>query len=256
VRLEGESEALKDFGVGPGAGVTLKEFYEISEFKRTLDYYIPHVVNALRHVAEKRVDLWRIPPVRVTRHGNPKTLVPAYFELGQDNAYTFEFLVYEPLPDYILTRDSAYSNLFNLFVLTWQFRCRIIEMWLERLLDLASLGQAARKEEVQRQIRKFKLDFTSIPLEGLNRGLDSPRKVLLQFPKKEDQELLGKILDLDRGIYVHQMVLLETAIKENDLSGIVASLKEMKKANKTLLVMTLKRLSEVASEMDGELIAG
>jgi hypothetical protein len=52
------------------------------------------------------------------------------------------------------------------------------------------------------------------------------------------------------------MVLLETAIKENDLSGIVASLKEMKKANKTLLVMTLKRLSEVASEMDGELIAG
>jgi hypothetical protein len=136
VRLEGESDALREFGVGPGAGITLGEFYEVSEFKRTLEYYVPHIANALKRFIEKRIEPWRIPAVRVTRQGAPKVLVPAYFEQGQDNSYTFEFLVYEPLPNYVLGKESAFTTLYNLFVLAWQFRWRIVEQWLERMKDL------------------------------------------------------------------------------------------------------------------------
>jgi hypothetical protein len=254
IRLEGESEALKEFGVGAGAGITLGEFHELSEFKQTLEYYIPHIANALRRIIDKRIELWRIPPVRVTRHGAPKVLVPAYFEKGQDKAYTFEFLVYEPLPNYVLGKESAFATLYNLFVLAWQFRWRIIELWLERLMDLRSMGSRANQKDIYRQIRKFRLDFGSILLDALNRRLESPRKILVQFPQVEEKELLRKIINPEDGIYTQQMVQLDNAIKEHDLDQIVEALTKMKDINKTILVLTLKRLHELALEKDGEMI--
>ncbi len=254
VRLEGESDALREFGVGTGAGITLGEFYEVSEFKRTLEYYVPHIANALKRFIEKRIDPWRIPAVRVTRQGAPKVLVPAYFEQGQDNSYTFEFLVYEPLPNYVLGKESAFTTLYNLFVLAWQFRWRIVEQWLERLMDLHSLGGRAIKADIENQIRKFRLDFGSIQLEALNRRLDSPRKVLQQFPREDEKKLLSEIIDPDDGLYARHMRVFETAIKANDLGEIVAVLNKMKDLNKTILVLTLRRLQELALEKDGELI--
>jgi len=254
VRLEGESDALKEFGVGAEAGITLGEFFEKSEFKRTLEYYVPHVANALKRVMDKRIEQWRIPPVKVTRHGAPKVLVPAYFEQGQDNAYKFEFLVYEPLPNYALGKESDFATLYNLFVLTWQFRWRIIEQWLERLMDLRSLGSRANPDDIDRQVRKFRLDFGSILLEALNRGLDSPRKMLMQFPQENEKKLLRRIIDPDDGMYTQQMQRLDNAIKEHELDQIVETLIEMKGLNKTLLVLILKRLHELALEKDGELI--
>lgn len=254
VRLEGESEALKEFGVGAEAGITLGEFYEISEFKRTLEYYVPHIANALKRVMDKRIEQWCIPPVRVTRHGAPKVLVPAYFEQGQDNAYRFEFLVYEPLPNYALEKESAFATLYNLFVLAWQFRWRIIELWLERLMDLRSLGGRASQADINNQIRKFRLDFGSILLEALNRRLDSPRKILMQFPLEDENKLLSKIINPDDGMYTQQMQMLDNAIKEHELDQIVEALIKMKDLNKTVLVLTLKRLHELALEKDGEMI--
>lgn len=252
VRLEGEAGALREFGVGEGAGITLKEFYRRSEFKRTLAYYTPHLANALKRIMDKRIEQWRIPPVRVTREGAPKVLVPAYIEKGRDNTYRFEFLYHEPLPNYVLGQQSAFSTLYNIFVLAWQFRWRIIEQWLERLMDLRSLGNMANQNEIDSQLRKFRLDFGSILLEAMNRSLDSPRKILLQFPHEKEKKLLHKIIDPDDGLYNQLMQKLEDAIKELDLDQIVEALFEMRDLNKTMLLLTLKRLRELAIEKDGE----
>ncbi|MGD9359487.1 MAG: hypothetical protein PVH85_11485 [Desulfobacterales bacterium] len=254
VRLEGEAGALKEFGVGEGAGISLKEFYKLSEFKQTLDYYIPHLANALKRIMDKRIEQWRIPPVRVTKEGAPKVLVPAYFEKGQDNSYRFEFLYHEPLPNYVLRQQSSFATLYNLFVLAWQFRWRIIEQWLERLMDLRSLGSKADQNDFDSQVQKFRLDFGSILLEALNRSLDSPRKILKQFPQEKEKKLLHKIIDPDDGLYTKIMQKLDNAIKEIDLDQIVEALIQMKDLNKTILVLTLKRLNELAMEKDGELI--
>ena len=254
VRLEGETGALKEFGVGEGAGITLKEFYKLSEFKQTLDYYTPHLANALKRIMDKRMEQWRIPPVRVTREGAPKVLVPAYFEKRQDNNYRFEFLYHEPLPNYVLGQQSAFATLYNLFVLAWQFRWRIIEQWLERLMNLRSLGSMANQNDIDSQVRKFRLDFGSILLEAMNRSLDSPRKILLQFPQEKEKKLLHKIIEPDDGLYMQIIKKLDDAIKELDLGQIVEALIEMKDLNKTILLLTLKRLHELAMEKDGELI--
>ncbi|MGE5253351.1 MAG: toll/interleukin-1 receptor domain-containing protein, partial [Planctomycetaceae bacterium] len=48
--LAGESEALRQFGIGPGEGISLGDFCGQSEFKRALEYYIPHVTNCLRRI--------------------------------------------------------------------------------------------------------------------------------------------------------------------------------------------------------------
>jgi hypothetical protein len=253
IRLEGESEALREFGVGPGAGVTLKEFYELSEFKRTLDYYMPHVANALRRVIEKKIDLWRIPPVKVTKNKSPKVLVPAYYQQGQDNSHTFEFQVYEPLPNYVLGKESAFADLYNLFVVAWHFRWRIVDEWLERLMDLRSRGSWVTESEIRRQIRKFRLDFGSILLETLNRGLDSPRKILLLF-SLEEGNLLSTIMQPEDGLWTRHMFELNQGIKDQDLNEIIAALEKMKDLNKTILVLTLKRLHELALEKDGEVL--
>jgi hypothetical protein len=50
------------------------------------------------------------------------------------------------------------------------------------------------------------------------------------------------------------MQKLDNAIKEIDLDQIVEALIQMKDLNKTILVLTLKRLNELAMEKDGELI--
>ena len=253
IRLEGESEALREFGVGPGAGITLKEFYERSDFKRTLNYYMPHVANALRRVIEKKIDLWRIPPVRVTKNRSPKQLVPAYYRQGQNNSHTVEFQVFEPLPNYILRKESDFTDLYNLFIVAWQFRWRIIEEWLERLMDIRSRGSWVTESETRRQIRKLRLDFGSILLEALNRGLDSPRKILLLF-SLEEGNLLSTILEPEDGLWKRHMLKLDQGIKDQDLNEIIAALEKMKDLNKTILVLTLKRMHGLALEKEGNMI--
>ena len=153
-RLEGESEALREFGVGPGEGITLKEFYERSEFKMTLDYYIPHLANALRRVIEQRSELWCIPPVILRKGSTEKILVPAYYEKGLDNSHRFEFLVYRPVPRYFPSQETLFYHLQNLFFITWNFRWRIIDFWLERLLDRRFQGDLANTNDVHNEIRK------------------------------------------------------------------------------------------------------
>jgi len=252
--LAGESEALRQFGVGPGAGISLAEFFGRSEFKRTLDYYIPHLTNCLRRIIEGYTDLWIIPPVRVVRDGQPKVLVPAYMEKGLGNKYKFEFLVYQPQPDYDPNAESAFDTLYNLFYLGWSFRARIIEQWFETLMNLHSLGSAAKTEDISRNVSKFKLAFRLILLEALNRNLDSPRRVEKYFPRKEDQEKLRKIMNLENGLYMIYVKKLYEGIETNNLETIIECLGQLRNINKSLLLMTTARLQELVKEMDGDLI--
>jgi hypothetical protein len=252
-RLEGESEALREFGVGPGAGVTLKEFYDISDFKLALHYYLPHVASALKRVIDKRREPWPIPPVRLTQDGGAKILVPAYVEKGQGNVYKFEFLVYQPDAGRRAERSSPFTTLCHLFVLGWQFRERIIERCHEELMDLLSLGANATEYDVRRKIHRFQLEMGAILLGAFNRGLEAPRKILRQFPNQSQRDVLGEIMG-DDGLWTQQMKVVEAAVATNDLEVLVEALKRLKDMNKTILVLTLDRLGELAREMAGETI--
>lgn len=254
IQLEGESEALKEFGVGLGAGITLKKFYEESEFKHTLDRYIPHVMNCIRRIINRKSDLWVIPPVRVVKGGQPKVLVPAYFEEGLGKKYTFEFIVYQPRPDYRVDADSSFGTLYNVFVLSWHFRRLIIEEWFETFMNLKSLGPRLGDEEISRSFRNFKLAMGSVLLDSLNRNLDSPRRIEIHFEKKEDREKLRRIMNLEDGLWMTQSSRLDSGLETGDVDKVLESLCELKNLNKTLMVMTLKRLLELAMEKDGDLI--
>jgi len=254
VRLEGESEALKDFGIGPGGGITLKKFYEESEFKHTLDRYIPHVANCIRRIIRRRSDLWVIPPVRVVKGGQPKVLVPAYFEEGLGNKYKFVFIVYQPRPDYKVDAESSFSTLYNVFVLSWNFRRRIIEEWLETFINLKSLGPRAEHNEISCKFRTFKLVMGSILLDALNRNLDSPWRIEKYFEKKEDREKLQRLLNQEDGLWMTHESRLDSGLETGDIDTVVESLCGLKNVIKTLMVMTLKRLHELVIEKDGELI--
>jgi hypothetical protein len=253
IRLEGESEALREFGVGPGADITLKEFYDISDFKLSLHYYVPHVASALKRVIEKRGDPWPIPPVRLTQDGAPKILVPAYFEKGQENVYKFEFLLYQPGASRRAERSSSFSTLCHLLLLGWQFRERIIDQCLEDLMDLLSLGAHATEDDARRKIHSFQLELGAVLLEAFNRGLEAPRKIFRQFPNESERDVLSEIID-DNGLWTQQMKVVEAAVATNDLAALVEALKRMRDMNKTILVLTLDRLGELAREMAGEMV--
>jgi hypothetical protein len=250
--LAGESEALRQFGVGPHGGISLEEFFERSESKRTLDYYIPHLSNCLRRIIAGYPDVWIIPPVRVVRGGQPKVLVPAYMEKGAGNKYKFEFIVYQPQPDYDPNAESAFDTLYNLFYLNWSFRTQIIEKWYDTLQNLHSRGSAAKKEEIRRNISKFNLAFRLILLEALNRNLDSPRRVEKYFPSKQDKDKLQQIMNVENGLYMNYSKKLYEGIEANDLETIIENLGHLKNINKTLLLMSTARLQELVKEMEGE----
>ena len=192
--------------------------------------------------------------MRAVKNGQPKVLVPAYIEKGLGSKYTIEFLVYQPEPDFSQSAESAFGRLFNLSALAWNFRRRLIEERLETFMNLRSLGAAANADDVHRKVQKFKLVYGSTLLEALNREVDSPRQVEKCFPRKEDQERIQQILNLENGLYRTYSRQLHAGIEANDVDKIVGSLSQLRNVNKTLLVMTAARLEELAKEKDGDLL--
>jgi hypothetical protein len=253
-RLSGEAEALKQLGLAPEDGITVANFRERSESKYALDLYIPQMANCLRRIIEKYPDLWVIPPVRLVTGSQPKVLVPASVYKGLSNSYRFEFLIYQPEPDYDPDAESPFSLLCNFFFLASTFRKRIIEDWLEAFMNLQSLGPLANAEDVRRKLQKLKLVFGAILLEAQNRNVDCPRRIEKCFPRKEDQEKLNKILDPQKGLYITQAKQLSAGIDASDFDSIIAALRQLRNINKTLLVMSAVRLQELATDKEGDLV--
>ena len=251
VWLEGESDALAALGVGPGKSITLKEFYEESESKQSLKRYMPHVANCIRRIIKRKADLWVIPPIRLLKDSLPKVLIPAYYEEGLDSTYMFAFIVYQPQPDYLAGEESSFSTLYNFLVVTYRFKKRIIDEWLEALMDLRSLSPNIKEDDLSRKFRNFGLAFGTVHLDALNRHLDSPRKIKKQFIK-EEREILEKIINQEDGLWRAHMGRLDSGIENRDINTVVDSLCELKNLNKTMMILTLKRLHELSIEQGDE----
>lgn len=253
-RLSGEAEALKQLGLRAGEEITLADFRSRSEFQFALTCYVPHLANCLRRIVERYPDLWVIPPVSLVKGGSPKVLVPAFVEKGMNDSYRFEFLIYQPDPDLNLGADSLFNVLCDLFYLSSMFRSRILEDWRETFMNLQSLGRAASNEELHRKVRKFRLTFGRLMLEAVNRKVDSPWRIERCFPRKEDQDKLRLILNMENGLYMTCVQQLREGMEANNLSKIIECLDRFKDINKTLLVMSTARLQELATAIDGNLV--
>lgn len=252
--LSGEAEALRQLGLKAGDEITVAEFSEKVEFKSALACYVPHLANCLRRIIERYPDLWVIPPVGLFKGHPPRVLVPAYVEKGMDGNYTFEFLVYQPEVDVHRNADTPFDLLSNLFFLGFIFRRRMIEDWRETFMDLRSLGSRAGAEDVHRKVSKFKLTFAMLVLEAMNRNLNSPHQIEKCFPQKEDKEKLRLILDMEKGLYMTYSQQLSEATEAKDVARIVDCLDHFRDINKTLLVMSTRRLQELIVAMEGDMV--
>ncbi len=84
--------------------------------------------------------------------------------------------------------------------------------------------------------------------------MDAPRKIEQCFERKEDLAKLELILNPENGLYRAAAQQLREGLEANDLDPITQSLEKLKNINKTLLVMSTRRLHELASQKKGDLV--
>jgi len=190
----------------------------------------------------------------LTKDGQAKALVPAYCEKKLNNENVFEFFVYQPRASFKIGEDTAFTCLYNLFVVAWRFRWEMIEQWVERLKELQSLGHAADESKIRIELAEFQLDFGRILLDSLNRNLDSPRKIEKQFDEDKDVSILNRIMDPEKGLWTEYVENMQSGISNNDLSITLENLLKLRDLNKTIIILTLKRLNELALEKEGKIL--
>jgi hypothetical protein len=252
VRFEGEPGALKKFGISDD-GASVENLESDKELEKTYELYLPHVAHALSTIITKKEDIWNIPPVKVTKDGRANVLIPTLYE-ERFNEYYFEFFVHQPRANFKLNEETAFTALFNLFVVSWYFRWNILDQWVERLNTLKSRGPDANDEEIKNKLDEFHLRFNEIILDGLNRGLDAPRKVEKHFDVKKDRAILEKILDQKKGLWAQYHGKLNSALSKYDLNLTIDNLLKIRDINKTVILLTLKRLEEIALMQEGKIL--
>lgn len=246
IHLRGETEALRDFGIGPKGGVEYGDFYNQSQYKRTLDYYFPHLINAVKNISAENYDKIFIPPIMITDKGFARTLVPAYIEKLPDNRTRFEFFSYKPRPSFNVQTPSDYDLLFNFFVVAWRFRWLIINTTLSDLLNKKDyLLDGDDEVETKKELKKVNDRIYLILLDSLNRGLDFPRKiakVVGNFADDDAMKTLDDIMKIPTGLWMKYSEKIFSGINENDIEKVITGLNELIPINKKCLKIVLNSL--------------
>lgn len=255
IHLRGETEALRDFGIGPKDGIEYGDFYNQSQYKRTLDYYIPHLINAIRNVVTENYDKIFIPPIRITDSGFARTLVPAYVEKLTDNRTRFEFFSYKPRPSFNAKTPSDYDYLFNFFVVAWRFRWLIINNTLGDLLNKKDyLINNDNDGEIKKELKKVDDRIKLILLDSMNRGLDFPRKIskiIGKFTNNDDEmKTLDEIIKIPDGLWIQNSMQIFSGIDENDIEKVIIGLKELITINKKCLKISLNCLLNATVKLE------
>jgi len=255
VHLKGESEALRDFGIGPKEGTDYGTFYKDSKYKRSIDYFVPHLLNAIKNIINEKYDDIFLPPVRVTDSGFARTLVPAYIERLPESKTRFEFFVYKPIPSFDAKNLSAFDYLFNLFVLGWRFRWLIINTTLSDLLNKENyLKKKAGEEEIRKELKTVEDRITLVLLDSLNRSIDYPRKIkkIIRNFISDDESFkkFNEIVDVPDGLWAQYSEQIFSGIRKNDLSAVNEGLKKLIPLNKQIISISLNCLLQATDKLE------
>jgi hypothetical protein len=251
VHLRGESEALKEFGIGPRDGVTFGNFYQDSAYKRSLDFFVPHLIHAIKNILNENFDDVFLPPIRVTDSGYARTLVPAYIEKTTDKQIKIEFFVYKPLASFNVETASPFNTLFNLFVVAWRFRWLVLENNLSELLNQKQFfGNKEMERDIEKNLDNIKQSITLILLDAMNRGLEYSRKIKKVIDDKSDKDEFSKIVDTQTGLWAQYSGELFSGIEKYDPNKVIEALEKMIPVNKAIILISLKALLKNAEELE------
>ena len=253
IKINGESAAFRALGLNADKEISFEEFSNHAEYKRPMEYYLPHLFHSLLQIKNMCLDNLAIPPIRLLGK-NAKTLVPTYmttkFNHKSENQFKdefedkFEFVVYEPIANFDIEHTTDFSQLYNLFSISQHFKWRVIDKWINRFGNICSSQNISEKEKTS-ICAEFNRDYMLLQLESHNRYFQFPKQIEDLFDdiddKRKIKELIGKNgqwYELDRK--------LQESVRTKDFDLIVELLNKMRPMNKEFIKMSLKRLMDLA----------
>ena len=260
--ISGETEIFtrQRVALGDDEDLTLEKFDQIVDYPNSLPPFYALLEDILRDILRApRRGPWRVPPLRVMKDTPPRIIVPSALERCADGNYRFEFFVTEPPPYVEKGVNQKFAALYNLFIITWHFRWRVVEKHLEQLDRMKNFPSTddettnRRKLQLQKQLKELKLDMEAISLDSINRNLEYEGDVTKSFVGN-DKKVMKNLVDSKKGLWIKIKPIFDEALKKENVSEIIRCLKAWRDLNKTGLILTLKRLKELAE--DGEIIDG
>lgn len=260
--ISGETEIFtrQRVALGDDEDLTLEKFDQIVDYPNSLPPFYALLEDILRDILRApRRGPWRVPPLRVMKDTPPRIIVPSALERCADGDYRFEFFVTEPPPYVEKGVNQKFAALYNLFIITWHFRWRVVEKHLEQLDRMKNFPSTddkttdRRKLQLQKQLKELKLDMEAISLDSINRNLEYEGDVTKSFVGN-DKKVMKNLVDSKKGLWITIKPIFDEALKKENVSEIIRCLKAWRDLNKTGLILTLKRLKEFAE--DGEIIDG
>ena len=248
--ITGETEAARKFGYESNEKdeITLEELSQIVEFKGTLTPFYSILSDTLQEILNKKHGPWRVPPVKVLFNKPPRIIVPAYLRKLSNGDHKFEFIVTEPPINFDFQKDDQYlSDLYNLFIVAWHFRWRVVKRYLYQFRRLRTAKADSVRAEAETLISKLRIDLNAIILDSLNRGLQFPEDIIRNF-QGHDRSIMKKIVDSREGLWTKLMPKYEKACDEIDLDALIDCLSQMQDMNKTCILESLKLLKKLAAE--------
>ena len=251
--------------------MTLNEFDKIVEYPPALDPFFTLIGEILQKIVNApKKGPWQVPPVRIFNNRPPRIIVPASLEKCVDGNYCFEFFVTEPPPYSEKVPFPEYSSLYNLFIIGWSFRWRVIESHLKELKrrkhtqSLVKETEDRKKDKLKNELNELFLDMKRVSLDSYNRRIENETDVMEMFTGQE-KEIMKNIVHPINGFWTKIYPIFYDALESEreSLEGkyvddIIKCLKVWRDLNKTVLVLTLNRLLELTKDekiIQGNLIS-
>lgn len=251
--LTGETDAARKFGYMAieNEEITIADLIENVEYKGTLPLFSVVFSDTLQDMLSRKKGPWRLPPVRILNDEPPRMLVPAYLERLPNGDHKFEFIITEPPINIAYQKkDLDVMGLYNLFIVAWHFRWRVIEKYLSQFERLQSADYDSIRNQAGKLISKLNIDMNAVVLDSFNRGLQLPGDVIRHFTDG-DRIIMQKIVDIREGKWFELKPKYQQACKDVDLSSLIDCLLQMQDMNKTCLIMSLRLLEKITGERLG-----
>jgi hypothetical protein len=249
--ITGETEAAKKFGYESSAKeeITLKRLIDIAEYRGTLPVFFEVLSDTMQDILNKKPGPWKVPPVKVLNDSPPNILVPAYLEKMPNGDRKFEFIITAPPKNFNYPRENSYAmDLYNLFIVAWHFRWRIIEKYLPEFKRIATGDLTVLHNRAKELIEDIRVDFNAVVLDSYNRKLQYPDDIIRNF-EGEDKILMKKIVDKREGLWSQIYPIFTEACENVDVGTLVDCLNKFKAINKTTIIACLRLLDKVSGSI-------
>jgi len=252
--ITGETEAARKFGYESRAKeeITLKKLIDIAEYKGTLPLFFEVLSDTLQNILNNKTGPWRVPPVKVLNDSPPNILVPAYLEKMSNGDRRFEFIVTVPPINFNYPRENVFIlDVYNIFIVAWHFRWRIIQKYLPELRRIATGDLNEYPDRAPKLIEDLRIDMNAVTLDSRNRKLQYPDDIIRNFEGK-DKMFIEKIVNKREGLWSQLYPIFTKACENVDINTLIDCLTKFQCLNKTVIIASLRLLDKAAvSDIEG-----